>query len=92
MEGMQRKGDDLQETTKCELDAAEDGRELVCRVQVLTVAAVGIADQTGVTVLPWVPSGVGAQNVGVLQAPRAEGSVLGLPQGGSLPWAGRCPS
>lgn len=36
----------------------------------VTVAAVGITDQTGVTALPRVPSGVGAQNVGVLQAPR----------------------
>lgn len=30
MEGMQRKGDDLQKTTKCGLDAAEDGQQLVC--------------------------------------------------------------
>lgn len=44
---------------KCGLDVAEYGHELMCRVQVLAVAAVGITDQSGATALPWVPSGVG---------------------------------
>lgn len=64
----------------------------MCRVQVLTVAAVGIADQTGVTALPWVPSGVGAQNVGVLQAPRQRALCWGSPKGDPCHGQGGAPA
>lgn len=47
----------------------------------MTVAAVGITDQSRATVLPWVPSRVGAQDVGVLQAPRQRALCWGSPKG-----------
>lgn len=35
--------------------------------------------------LPWAPSGLGTQEMGV--RPQAKRSVLGLPEGSSLQWA-----
>lgn len=69
-------------STECELR--------VCKMWAgacVTVAAVGITDQSGATALPWYQVD-GSSGCGDTSAPWAEGSVLGLPQGG-IPAMGR---